>query len=640
MSDTASQAAEAFAKLKERFTTSDSLYATFSAIARDARTYMAPGTRAEKGRQYTTFHEAAQILTTAPEVGEWLDTAEQDAASLSEQDREELHQRRQEWISAKGIQETIRYVKEEVAGADSAYTKLKERFATIYKLGAASNVLQYDNVVFNWPTQDDVVEYSTATATAGHELLVAAEVGEWLDEAEKNAASLPEGDRRNLALMRRQWIHETALSAELVAAQAQLYIEGENLHTKNRKSGDWSTMRDWYAHSFEILRAVGAAKQAKLGTPTIYDALLDSFSPGISDAALDREFGKLEKALPVLIRQALEKQKSEPAPIPLSGTFTRAQQEELFARVGKAMQFDLDHGRYDVFDGHPFTSGTPLDARFTTDCDEANFLKGLYSFIHECGHAKYEQGQPKDWLNQPAGNDLGMGVHETQSRIMELYACRTPEFLGWLETQVREVFGRPDDPALSAENLGRLLNGVKPSFIRVEADGMTYPAHILLRRKLEKELVNGTLPIDDLPTAWADGIEKLLGVRPASPAEGCMQDVHWPVGLVGYFPAYTLGDAGAAQFFAAACRERPELIAELGNGNFAPLNEWLDENVRGKGCLLPTDQMFAAATGEPLNFDYYLERQAQFYLGKPLKDVLAADAAARPAAPGIVPPQP
>ena len=208
----------------------------------------------------------------------------------------------------------------------------------------------------------------------------------------------------------------------------------------------------------------------------VYEALLDTFSPGISEAMVSREFDALEKALPSLIREATQRQAVAPAPIPLNGSFPRAEQEELCRRLAGRLGFDFNRGVLNLIHGHPSAGGSPDDTRITTGCDEADFTKAVYSAVHEGGHGLYQQNMPKEWRYQPAGDCRGMNLHESQSRIIEVQACHTPEFFRYLDREAREVFKRPDDPALSAENLERLMNRVTPSLIRIYADELTYPA--------------------------------------------------------------------------------------------------------------------------------------------------------------------
>lgn len=497
------------------------------------------------------------------------------------------------------------------------YLLLKERFAQISHLGHAASILNVDaQVLMAAGSAADRTGQVIAIATASHMLINAPEVAQWLDAAEKDKAALSPDDQRNLVLMRSYWVHATALSKELAEEVARIESEGERLHVAYKKSGDWGKMRDWYAHSFDTARAIGQAKMAKLGVATPYDALLDSFSPGLTSARIDAEFAKLEAHLPAIIQAAVEKQASQPKALLLK-PYPVEQQIELCRTLAIAMGFDTNRGVISVIDGHPSCNGSPDDIRFTLGCTPENFLEAVYSTVHEAGHGIYDQNRPAAWRYQPAGEHLGMNVHESQSRIMEVQACHTPEFFRFLEQAARAAFNEPDEPSLSAENLERLINTAQPSFIRTEADEVTYAVHVMLRYRIEKAMINGDMTIDDVPAAWNDGMQQMLGITPSHASEGHMQDVHWPCGLVGYFPAYTLGDMGAAQLYAAAVTARPEITAALEQGDFAPLRTWLNDNVHSKGALLPTDEMFRQATGEGLNADYLLNHLSQRYLGKP-----------------------
>ena len=498
------------------------------------------------------------------------------------------------------------------------YENLKSTFALMAHLGSASSILsKADEVGHHQFTPEEQSAQAQTLAMLSHMLISDPVIGTWLDAAEKDVAKMGPEDQRNLSLMRRAWIKETCLPQNLVNDMARLGSEGSQKHANNYRSNDWSTMRDWYEFSFNTMRAVGAAQKEKLGSASVYDALLDSFNPGMNAAHIEAEFKKLGEALKPLIAQALEKQKNEPAPIPLKGPFPKAQQQELCDRIIKAQGFDIDKGRLDIIIGHPSSGGSSDDSRITTRYEEDDFLEALGTTTHEAGHAMYDQNTPTHLRHQPAGSSYGMAVHESQSMIMERCACKSPESFQFLEREARDVFGRPDDPALNADNLRRLMMKVQPSFIRVNADELTYPAHVVLRFELEKGLIEGSLKIDDLPKAWSDGMERLIGIRPSGPAEGWMQDVHWPSGAIGYFPAYTLGAMGAAQFYAAACRQHPEIPSEIAKGNFKPLAGWLKTNVHGKGSLLDMDELFIQATGEKLNAKYFIAYLRERFLGKP-----------------------
>jgi carboxypeptidase Taq len=222
--------------------------------------------------------------------------------------------------------------------------------------------------------------------------------------------------------------------------------------------------------------------------------------------------------------------------------------------------------------------------------------------IHETGHALYEQHLPAAWRHQPVGSARGMVVHESQSLLMEMQAARSREFLSFAAPMMREAFGaEAGDEAWQAENLFRLYTRVSRSFIRTEADEVTYPAHVILRYRLERALIAGDLSLRELPGAWNDGLKTLLGVVAPDDRLGCLQDIHWYDGAFGYFPTYTLGAMAAAQLFDAANKTIPGLPAAIGRGDFKPLIDWLRENVHAKASYLSTRELLTAATGQPLD---------------------------------------
>ena len=498
-----------------------------------------------------------------------------------------------------------------------AYAFLKKRFANIEKLVNSSSILGKDaETAMAKGSGEDRVNQMIAIGSAIHDWIADTKVKDALDLAESDAGAFTSEDRRNLALMRKKWIHEAGLPSKLADEVARLEAEGQQRHVQNYKSGDWNTMRDWYAHSFAIMREVGETTMSALGVDSPYAALIDRFSPGIHPDDVAREFAALDAVLQRLIPEALEKQKSEPAPLELAGPFGDTEQMLLGQEMAKKVGFDVTRGVLYSIKGHPSLGGSSDDCRITTRISENDFLPGLYGTIHETGHAVYQQGLPKEWRYQPVGGPLGMDVHESQSMIMELQAGMSREFLIHLSERLQDIFNRHGDPAFDAENLRRLMWRANPSFIRVDADELTYSMHVLLRHDLESRIIGGQLDARDLPDAWNDGMKKRLGIAPENPSQGCMQDVHWPCGAVGYFPAYTLGAMGAAQFNAAARKARPEIPAELAKGNFGPLKEWLNANVHSKGSLVTSKDLFIQATGEPLNAKPYLNHLSQRYIGK------------------------
>ena len=279
----------------------------------------------------------------------------------------------------------------------------------------------------------------------------------------------------------------------------------------------------------------------------------------------------------------------------------------------KVVGFDFNQGRLDV-SLHPFCGGSTGDVRITTRYSEANFMSALMGVLHEAGHALYEQGRPEKWRRQPVGLARGMSMHESQSLLVEMQACRSWEFVTYLAPLVQETF-QGEGPAWSPENLHRILTKVEPGFIRVDADEISYPAHILVRYKLEKALIAGNLQIEYLPAAFNEEVKTLLGLTVSNDNLGCLQDIHWPGGAWGYFPTYTLGAMTAAQLFRAACQADADILPGLSKGDFAPLRTWLRANVHAKGSLLTTAQLLVAATGQSLTAEVFRTHLQERYLG-------------------------
>jgi carboxypeptidase Taq len=292
-------------------------------------------------------------------------------------------------------------------------------------------------------------------------------------------------------------------------------------------------------------------------------------------------------------------QARRPAPVMPQGPFPTALQESLCRSLSQRAGLEADHSRLDR-STHPFCGGIPADVRITTRYDEANFAKSLLGVMHETGHALYERGLPQDYARQPVGYAAGMAAHESQSLIVEMQACRSDAYLGWLGKELHTTF-KGDAAPYGAANLGRLWRRIERGFIRVDADEMTYPAHVIMRFELEQALISGDLHVADLPAAWNDALHALLGITPPDDAHGVLQDIHWYDGLFGYFPSYTLGAMAAAQLMNAARKQVSGLDAALGQGDFGPLLGWLRQNVHSQGSLLGFNDLMRQATGKPLD---------------------------------------
>jgi carboxypeptidase Taq len=481
----------------------------------------------------------------------------------------------------------------------SAYSELESRFHRLYALRNAVGMLHWDMATMMPAGGADArAEQVAALQVVCHEVLADPAVADLLDQAETGRANLDEWQYANLAEMRRQWIHATALDGKLVEALSKACSTCEQIWRKARPAGDFAMVKPALAALLKLVREAAQAKAARLGCSP-YDALLDEYEPAGRSAEIDPIFDDLAVFLPAFRDRVLEHQAKRPAPVKPAGPFPVEKQRMLGEKLMKVLGFEFEHGRLDV-SLHPFCGGVPDDVRITTRYNEGDFTQAIMAVIHETGHALYERGLPPDWRHQPVGQPRGMSVHESQSLLMEMQASRSRPFIGFVAPLAREAFGG-DGPAWDEDNLHRLYTRVRPDFIRVDADEVTYPAHVILRYRLERALIAGDMTLDDLPAAWNAGMQELLGIVPPSDREGCLQDIHWYDGAWGYFPTYTLGAMAAAQLFDAACRARPEILAAIGRGDFAPLLAWLRPSVHGHGSRLSTRELLIHATGRPLD---------------------------------------
>lgn len=479
----------------------------------------------------------------------------------------------------------------------SAYQQLESRFHRINALGEAAGVLGWDMAAM-MPEGGAVArtEQLVVLAAVRHDLLTAAEVGDWLAAAEDDAQNLSLWQGANLREMRRIWQHATALDSAFVTRMTRACKTCEGLWRTARPDDDFKAVLPALRTVLELSREEATIKSEIFGCSP-YDALLDSYEPGGSSAQIDVIFDDYVAFFPDFLGHVMEAQGAEPAPP--CGPFPVEKQVALGREMMAVVGFDFKHGRLDR-SLHPFCGGVPDDVRLTTRYDEENFLTALLGVLHETGHAMYDRGLPTDWRLQPVGAPRGMVLHESQSLLLEMQACRSAEFIAVLAGKVRDILG-VSGPTYEAENLLALNNRVAPGFIRLDADEITYPAHVILRYRLERALIEGRMDADDLPMAWNDGMDDLLGLRPPCDRLGCLQDIHWYDGAWGYFPTYSLGAMAAAQIFDAAHRANPDLLSQIGQGNFAPLMAWLGREIHSQASVMSTDALLQQATGRSLD---------------------------------------
>jgi carboxypeptidase Taq len=493
----------------------------------------------------------------------------------------------------------------------AAYTRLEDRFARIIALGDAEAMLHWDLATMMPPGGAAArADQLAVLKSVRHGLLTAPEVGDLLAEA-AGADGLDPWQRANLAEMRRAHAHATALPASLVESLSRATTACEAAWREARAEARYALVLPRLTALLRLVRDTAEAKAAALGVSP-YDALLDEYEPGARADAIDPLFADLAAFLPDFLARVVSRQSVAGKPPEPQGPFAIEAQRALAVCLMQHLGFDFDHGRLDV-SLHPFCGGTPDDVRITTRYDEADFRRALMGVLHETGHALYQRGLPPPWRRQPVGSARGMVLHESQSLLIEMQVCRSHAFLGFAAPLIRDAFGG-SGPAWEEDALHRHYTRVAPGPIRVDADEVSYPLHVILRYELERAMLSGTLAPADLPGAWNDGMERLLGLRPKDDREGCLQDIHWYDGAWGYFPTYTLGAVAAAQLFAAACAADPAIMPGIGAGAFAPLVAWLSASVHAKASSATTDGILAEATGRPLDLAPFKAHLARRYL--------------------------
>ena len=352
-----------------------------------------------------------------------------------------------------------------------------------------------------------------------------------------------------------------------------------------------------------------------------YDSLMDEYQPGIGVEDVEPLFARYQAFVSEFLPKVEAQQMSTGDGLPLAGVFPADRQERLCRALARKVGLEPEHSRLDR-STHPFCGGIPTDIRITTRYDDDNPEMAVLGVLHETGHALYERGLPEAFSRQPVGDAAGMAVHESQSLIIEMQACRSDQFLSWLGPELHGSFGGAAE-TYAPQNLGRLWRRVKRGLIRVDADEVTYPIHIILRFRLERALIAGDLKVADIPAAWTEQMQSMLGVTPPDDAHGCLQDIHWFDGAFGYFPSYTLGAMAAAQLMAAARQSDPALGKRLASGDFAPLTTWLRRHVHQLGRRYGFNDLLQSATGSPLNVRFFESHLESRYLG-----VVVADRAA------------
>jgi carboxypeptidase Taq len=430
-----------------------------------------------------------------------------------------------------------------------------------------------------------------------HERDAAAELRDLLAEADDAARAEGDADSflaANVREARRLHDRATRVPADLVAERVRVTTLARRHWETARAERDFERFRPWLEQVVDVTRRYAEA----LGYEDHpYDALLDLYEPDAKTADINEMFDPLRDAHTDLLARIVD------SGVRIDSAFLRRpfpadRQRALTERVARDVGFDPERGRVDLA-VHPMCSGKgPFDVRITSRFAEDNFCDGFFSMLHEVGHALYEQGLGREGFGWPANDACSLAVHESQSRLWENLVGRSHGFWRHYFPVARETF--PDQLGdVALDDFWRGVNEVRPSFIRVDADEVTYNLHIFLRFELEQDLLTGALEAKDVPAAWNERSERSFRLRPEHDADGCLQDIHWSAGLIGYYPTYTLGNVYGAQIHAAAQAELGDLDEQFARGEFAPLREWLNEKIHARGRRERAPALIERATGSP-----------------------------------------
>ena len=493
--------------------------------------------------------------------------------------------------------------------AETAYQTLSQTWARMYRLAHLHSIAGWDSAAMMPPKGNQARASAMAEMEALlHRMATEPHLKGLIDAAK--GESLDDWSRANLREIERDWHLSNALPESLVQAQSLAGARCEHAWRTQRHANDWPGFLENFREVLRLSREEAQRRADATGLAP-YDALLDKFEPGVTSADVDRLFGEVQQWLPDLVRQVRERQ-SRDAVVKPQGPFPKAAQRALSLDVMQRLGFDFDAGRLDE-SSHPFSGGVPEDTRLTTRYHEDNFVQSLMGTIHETGHARYEQNLPRQWLGQPVAHARSMGLHESQSLSFEMQLGMNPGFVGLLAPLLDQHFAA--QPAFEPENLRKLLTRVEPGLIRVDADELTYPAHVIVRYRIERALIAGDAQAEDIPALWDEAMQSLLGLgTQGNFKDGCMQDTHWSDGAFGYFPCYTLGAMYAAQWFAAMRRAVPDLDARIANGDFKALFDWLREHIWSQGSRWTTTELVQRASGEVLNTRHFRAHLEARYL--------------------------
>ncbi|MEO1995274.1 MAG: carboxypeptidase M32 [Planctomycetaceae bacterium] len=486
-----------------------------------------------------------------------------------------------------------------MSATSAVYQELLEELQTTSLLESCSSLLGWDEQT-NLPPRgtEHRANQLALLAGLGHDRNTAPRLGDLISALEQEDLGDPAGPMSvNVREARRKYDRATKLPKTLVQELSRISTLSQHAWVTARQASDFSEFQPWLSQIVDLKQQEAEALGYADGVP--YDALLDDYEPGATTTEVTEVFAALRDELVELVR-AIADSSHKPNCSLLTRHYPQSAQRAFGLQAASAIGFDFDAGRLDIA-AHPFCSGIgPGDCRLTTRYDEAHFPGAFFGTLHEAGHGMYEQGLCVAAYGTAMGESTSLGIHESQSRMWENFVGRSLAFWEHFYPAAQSAFpGALSDVTLA--DFHSAVNAVEPSLIRVEADEVTYNLHIMLRFELEQQLLTGDLSPSDVPEAWNASMENYLGVKPENDADGCLQDIHWSGGGLGYFPTYALGNMYAAQLFQAAESELGSLDAQFAKGQFQPLREWLNKTVHARGKQYAATDLIQVVTGQPLS---------------------------------------
>ena len=491
---------------------------------------------------------------------------------------------------------------------NTSYNKLKKLFFQASVSSDIEGILHWDMAtMMPDKSREQRAEQLAFMANLKHKLLSSNEVSDLIEKTDLDTLDFK--DKTNFLEMKREHLLLSSLPNDLVQSLSKASATCEGYWQQARKESDFSIVKKPMEELLNLTKLEANILGEKLNCEP-YEALLQKYEPLAKVKDISILFKDLKKFLINKVDEIIDNQKKDHV-IPIKQLISSDTQYSIAKFLMKSVGFDFNRGRLDKSE-HPFCGGATEDVRITTRYSEKNPFSSLEGVMHETGHAMYELGLPKEWQHQPVGRSRGMAIHESQSLLIEMQITRSFAFKKFLSNLLKKNYNLIGED-LSPENLFALGTRVNKSYIRVEADEVTYPLHIILRFNIERGLIDGSFKVDDIPSIWNQEFKKLFGIDVDNDTNGCLQDIHWYAGLIGYFPTYSLGALASAQFSNTLRSSITNLDKDIEKGNFDSLISWLKDNIHQKASFYSSNEILEQVTKSPLNAKYFKEYIANRY---------------------------